>query len=111
MPVTPTLYDSQDNAVIRWTNETGVSVGIACNKWADKTLQNTGTGTLLVQGSPNNTNWVTLKDSASNTLSALAAGSAVILRGNPLYLRVSVSGGTQTVTITAQQDATTLKAS
>ncbi|MDR6634218.1 hypothetical protein J2X72_003018 [Phyllobacterium sp. 1468] len=103
MPVQPTIFDSQDQAVIQWVNETGVGVGIACNKWADKTLQNTGTGTLLVQGSPNNTNWVTLKDSAGNSLSALAAGSAVILRGNPLYIRVTVSGGTQTITIAANR--------
>jgi hypothetical protein len=94
-----TLVTNDKMVTVTWTlgnADTGVGVNIP--RWADRTVHVTGTfggATILIQGSNNNTDWLTLNDNAGVALSFTAAGMKVILE-NPLYIRASSSGGTGT---------------
>lgn len=78
--------------------DTGVGVILA--DFPDKTIvvggATWGGATLLVEGSNDGTNYVTLTDPQGNALSKTADFVEAILE-NPLYLRVSTSGGTNSV--------------
>lgn len=101
MPVTPSVFDSQDNVIIQWVGETGNGVGVQANQWPDKTIQATGTGTVTLEGSPDNINWVALKDSAGVAISLAAASFAISIVGpNPVFIRPVNAVGTATITIT-----------
>lgn len=68
-------------------NENGL--GFDCALYPDKTITVFGTGTVTVQGSPDGTNWVALKDQAGAAISlviAASTASAVILE-NPAFMR------------------------
>lgn len=68
------------------------------HRWSDRTVQVVGTfgaATVVIQGSNDNTNWVTLNDSNGAALSFTAAGMKVILE-NPIWIRAVSSGGTGT---------------
>jgi hypothetical protein len=70
-------------------------LGVDMHRWADRTVQVVGTfggATVLIEGSNDNSNWLTLNDSSGAALSFTATGMKVILE-NPLYVRASSSGG------------------
>lgn len=74
--------------------DTGNAVDM--HRWADRTVQVLGTfggATVTIQGSNDNTNWVTLNDSGSTALTFTAAGMKLILE-NPIYVRAISAGGT-----------------
>lgn len=52
-----------------------------------------GSGTVLIQGSNDNTNWVTLKDSTGSDLSFASAGGADFVTAAK-HIRAFTSGGT-----------------
>ena len=69
-------------------------------KWADKTVQVTGTfgtSTVTIAGSNDNINWFTLNDTAGtpNALSFTAAALKKI-NENPIWIRPQVGAGTGT---------------
>lgn len=55
-----------------------------------------GSATVVVQGSMDGTNWVTLNDSGGNALSFTSASGLKVILENPKHIRVSTSGGTGT---------------
>lgn len=65
-------------------------------EWADKSVQVIGTfngGTVVIEGSNDGTNWVTLSDPQGNALSKTAAFLEQILEATR-YVRPRVSAGT-----------------
>jgi hypothetical protein len=67
--------------------------------WADRTVTITGTfggATIVIEGSENGTDYVTLSDNLGNALSLTAAASKLIAQ-NPKFVRPRTSGGTGTV--------------
>jgi len=94
--VTPTFLDQGEIAIATWIGETGNGGAVAMARWADKTIQSTGTGTVTVEGSSDGTNW----DTCTTTPAVVTANSdTALVNENPLLLRVVCAGGTQTVTI------------
>jgi hypothetical protein len=95
--------------IVSWTGLSTADTGTAI--FANKTsgisgfMQVTGTfggATIVLQGSNDNTNWVTLKDVTASNLSFSAAGGADFSTA-AAYIRPSSSGGTGddvTVTLT-----------
>lgn len=68
----------------------------------DRCVQFTGTwgsgGTMLLQGSNDNTNWFTLKDSGGTSISLTADGMRQVLE-MPRYIRPKLSAGTGSIDI------------
>lgn len=59
-----------------------------------------GSATVVLQGSNDGTNWVTLKDTSGTAISLTAAGASEFSTGMA-YIRPSISGGSsQSLTIT-----------
>jgi hypothetical protein len=91
--------------IITWPSlangDTGDSAVVAANP--DKTLQIVGTfgvgGTVVLQGSNDGTNWVTLNDGTGSAISLTAAGLVSVLE-NPRYVRPNVTAGDGTTDIT-----------
>lgn len=105
MPVTPSIYNSTDNAVVQWVGETGTGIGAPCSEWEHKTVQVTGPGaTVAIEGSSDGLVWVPLNDAhlAAKTPISLVVGTNNIARiaENPIFIRPVVSGATATVTLT-----------
>ena len=93
--------------IISWTPLTSTNTDgspLSRVKWADKTVTITGTfgtGTVVIQGSNDGTNWFTLKDPANAALSTTSTMLRAILE-NPLYIRPLVTGGDGTTSITVR---------
>lgn len=76
------------------TNADGLPVKIVGS--GDRTFQVFGTfggGTIVLQGSLDGTNWVTLKDPSSTAISLTSAGLRAVLEG-VTYIRPAVTAGT-----------------
>lgn len=76
----------------------GNESGISFEGWhyADKTVIAFGTGTVTIEGSPDGTNWVGLKDQSGTTISMVlsaSTASALILE-NPRFMRAKNTSGT-----------------
>lgn len=70
--------------------------------WQDRTVQLFGTwdsATVVIQGSNDNTNWVTLRDPGGNNLSFTSDGLKAILE-LPRWIRPSKSGGAASDAVT-----------
>lgn len=80
--------------------DTGLAADL--HRWADRTVHVVGTfggATVTIQGSNDNTNWLTLNDSSGAALAFTATGMKVILE-NPIYVRaISAGGGGTAVTV------------
>ena len=103
MPVAPTIFDDQEFAVVRWVDETGNGLKANIQRFADCTVQATGTGTVTLEGTMDGTNWEPLKAIGASppvalSLAAANAEMAVVLE-HPSMVRAVVTGGTATVTI------------
>jgi hypothetical protein len=81
--------------------ESGSAVQLAGQ--SDRSLQFTGTfgsgGLVALQGSNDNTNWVTLNDMNGNAITASAAGLVGVLEATA-YVRPTVSSGDGSTAIT-----------
>lgn len=68
----------------------------------DRCVAFTGTwgsgGTMLLQGSNDNSNWFTLKDTLGNAISKIADGMSQVLE-MPRYVRPKLSAGTGSIDI------------
>jgi len=76
--------------------DTGASA--LMRRWADRTVHVLGTfagATITIQGSNDNTNWLTLNDSLGSPLTFTATGMKLILE-NPIWVRAISSGGAGT---------------
>lgn len=90
---------------VKWALSGASDVGTAemLGNFADRTITVTGTwssATLLVEGSNDNVTFVTMTDPQGNALSKTADFIEAMLE-NPLYVRVSTSGGGAGTTLTA----------
>lgn len=105
---TKTESTDRRNVLYKWetltdTNANGTPVRMVWNA-ADLVVQVVGTfatATVTMQGSLDNTNWVTLTDPSDNDLTFTAAGGSGI-RDKYLWIRPSTSGGggTQDIDVT-----------
>ena len=95
------------SCIIGWTGllngDTGSAVELV--DYADKTATITGTfgagGTIVLQGSNDNSNWFTLTDAQTGAISKTAAAMEIIVE-NPRYVRPSVTAGDGTTSLTVQ---------
>lgn len=93
-----TTYPAKGLSLATWasllTTENGNS--ISCARWADKTVQVSGTagvgGTVEIEGSNDGTNWGDLHDPQGNALTALTA-TVELIAENPMFIRAIVAGG------------------
>ncbi len=77
--------------------DTGSAIQIP--DYPDKTVEILGTwgsATAVVEGSSDGTTYTTLKDIGSTALSFTADSGPKVILENPLFIRVSTSGGTGT---------------
>lgn len=94
-----TIIDNDHQVTVTWAlgnADTGVATNIS--RWADRTVHVLGTfggATVTIQGSNDNTNWVTLNDTGGSALTFTAAGMKIIAE-NPVYMRATTSGGAGT---------------
>lgn len=98
---TPTDIGSR-HCLFTWTSmgnaDTGTAVEIPW--YSDRTIQVVATAyggaTLVISGSLDNSNWVTLADPQGNALSFTSGAKMETLLENTRYIRCSTSGGTGT---------------
>lgn len=98
--------NSQFSALFTWTGllngDTGAAIEL--DDWGDRTIQFTGTfgtgGTIVLQGSNDNSNWFSLTDPQGNAISKTAAGMETVME-TPRYTRVSVTAGDGSTSLTA----------
>lgn len=97
--ISPTTIEADGNAyVVSWT-AIGDSDTCTPVTWAgarDKTVQITGTfgsATIVLQGSIDGTNYVTLTDPQGNTISKTSAAIETVME-NVRFIRPATSGGT-----------------
>ena len=78
------------------TSDVGDPMGLAYASYTERSVQVIGTfgagGTVLIEGSIDNTNWATLNDPQGNALSITVAKIETLLEAVP-YLRPRVSAG------------------
>lgn len=104
-PFTKTSQNAAD--LYTWADLTTSDVGeaIVDTTLGDKTVQVSGTfnsATVVIQGSNDGSNWLTLVDGFNGALSFTVAGMATI-HERPRFIRPSVSGGSSpSVTVTIQ---------
>lgn len=97
-----TIIDNDHQVTATWTlgnADTGIASNIS--RWADRTVHVTGTfggATVTIQGSNDNTNWVTLNDTNGAALTFTAAGMKIMAE-NPSYTRAITSGGAGTTVV------------
>lgn len=83
-------------------NTDGVGSAWQPKRYTDMTCQVLGTfdtGTIVLQGSNDGINWITLTDPAGTAISFTAAALVTVMEA-PVYIRPSVSGATATDDIT-----------
>lgn len=69
-----------------------------------KSAQAFGTGTVTIEGSPNGSNWVALKDTAGVAISLDATTSAISAIGpSPKFMRAVNAAGSSLVVITCSK--------
>lgn len=98
--IAPVLTEDRNGDVKLWTWATLTSTNTAGSPikfvpWGDRCFQVTGTfgtGTMVLQGSNDGTNWETLTDVLGNALSFTASSLAQVTEV-PLYVRPLVTGG------------------
>ena len=86
-----------------WTpiGDSDTCTAVAVPGYTEHSVQVTGTfssATVIIQGSNNNTDFVTLLDTAGNAISMTATGLKAIAHA-PLYIRPSSSGGSSSATV------------
>ena len=98
--------NGQRNAVLyTWTGLLNGDQGSAVEAadWADRTVQIAGTfgvgGSVTLEGSNDNSNWVALTDPQGNAVTKTAAGLEVFEEG-PRYIRPNVTAGDGTTSLT-----------
>jgi hypothetical protein len=93
----PSVYIEHTTATATWTGETGNSLPVNATRFIANSIQNTGTGTMTVQGSNDGINWSTLNAQVSGTtgvpLTGVAAGSLYEIIENPIWIRVVAASG------------------
>ena len=94
---------SGDAALITWTLNTTNTAGTAAQLGAftDRAIQCVGTwagATVVLQGSMDGTNWVTLSDPQGTAVSMTSNGLQAVLEATA-YVRPSLSGGDGTTSI------------
>lgn len=98
-------YPENGVVVAKWAGlangEAGSNHGSA--RYRDRSIQITGTfgvgGTVVIEGSNDGINWVTLRDTNETPLSFIGADLAVILEPT-LYIRPRVTAGDATTSLT-----------
>jgi hypothetical protein len=80
-------------------------VAVACGEYADRSVQVTGTfgagGTVLIEGTLDGSNWLTLTDPQGNALSFTAAKIEAVSEMTELIRpRVSAGDGTTAIAVT-----------
>jgi hypothetical protein len=99
--ITANQISNQDQQwYIKWAamGNADTGTGVEFGQFPDRTVGITGTfggATVTIQGSVDNTNWVTLHDFLGNT-TVYTAGAIALLAENPLYIRAITSGGSGT---------------
>ena len=94
--------DSQGEGIVvaTWAGMAGGDVGskMKLASFSDKTVQAIGDATgVAIQGSNDGTNWFALTDPSGTTIAlAGATFDMALIRENPLYIRPSVTGGSDT---------------
>ena len=97
--ITPTTTQIDGNChVVSWAaiGDSDTCTAVAFSGASDKTVQINGTfgsATIVIQGSIDGTNYVTLTDPQGNALSKTSAAIETIME-NVRYIRPSTSGGT-----------------
>jgi hypothetical protein len=90
------------HCLFTWANIAGTATCAAVEiPWyADRTIQvvaaSYGSATLVIQGSLDNTNWVTLADPQGNALSFTSGAKMEVILENTRYIRPLTTGGTNT---------------
>jgi hypothetical protein len=107
MSTKPIVAEFRDRMLITYGsvsvlgNETGDSV--EAWEYPDKTIDVFGTGTVTVEGSPDGTNWLGLKDQTGTLISivvAAASGRAFILE-NTKFIRAKNTSATGVLAVIA----------
>lgn len=102
MAVVPAREEMPDNdgvVVITWETLTDADTGSAvlAARYADKTVHSdgnySGTATVTMQGSNNNTAWFTLTDHAGTDVILDADTTGFVIAENPLWIRPLVNSG------------------
>lgn len=101
IPATPTNIGTR-HALVTWANMGNADTGDAIELpwYADRTIQvvatNYGSATLVIQGSLDGSNWVTLADPQGNAMSFTSGVKMETVLENTRYIRPVTSGGTGT---------------
>ncbi len=103
-PTMPTTRDYHGVSVVSWTPLAGTDVGSAVElpRLSDRTVQILGTfdsATVVLQGSLNGTDWVTLTDPQGNAISKTAAAIEAVTEV-VRFIRPSLSGGLGSCAVT-----------
>jgi hypothetical protein len=106
--ITPVSVNGQPGSITyTWSmGDADTGIAVESGHLPDKHLQVIGTtwdsATLVIQGSNDGANWVTLKaaDSSSTTLSITTGSPEYTILSNPKLIRPSTSGGAGTADIT-----------
>jgi hypothetical protein len=99
--IIPTIETKENSTtkLVSWltltsTNTAGIPVELSA--WGDRSVHIFGTvggATLVIQGSNDGVNWVTLNDVANGSLSFTAIDVLYQIQEVPRYIRPSTSGG------------------
>lgn len=104
-PAKPSTIDYNDVSIVEWTGLLNTDSGapIELPNYADRSVQVTGTfgagGTIVIEGSIDGTNYVTLTDPSSTAISKTAAFIEAVLE-NVRYIRPRVTAGDGTTSLT-----------
>ncbi len=103
-PTSSRLWPEPPAESVIWTGLLNGDQGIG-HEWTragDRTFHMTGTfgtgGSVTMQGSNDNTNWFTLKDTAGSDMTYTAAGGGMAC-SRPRYVRPSVTAGDGTTAL------------
>lgn len=102
MAVLPAKITEPDNdgvILVTWETLTDGDSGepVLVARYADKTVHSdgsySGSGSITMQGSNNNTAWFTLSDHADTDISLTADTVGAVIAQNPLWIRPLVASG------------------
>lgn len=96
-PPTGSSSSARQVTITTWASigDSDTCTAVEIPSFADQTVQVIGTfssATVILQGSNDNTNWVTLTDPLNNAISFTGAGMKLVAQ-NPLWVRPISSGG------------------